>query len=215
MSAAAPAFDAAALAAGSRLFSGPIEFRLGVTGLDALPTDGRPEMAFAGRSNVGKSSLLNAVTKRKALARTSGDPGRTRELNFFDLGGLAYLVDLPGYGYARAPKSEIKRWTALTRDYLRGRLELKRVFVLIDSRHGLKSNDESVMDALDEAAVSYQIVLTKADKLKPGAAERAREAAADAIRRRAAAHPIVHLTSSSKADGLEALRAEIAALAGA
>ena len=147
--------------AGERLFARPIDFVRGVTRLEDLPHEEWPETAFAGRSNVGKSSLLNALTNRKSLARTSGDPGRTRELNFFDAGGELFLVDLPGYGYARAPKTEVKRWTALTRDYLRGRPTLKRVFLLIDSRHGIKAVDESIMDVLDEAAVSYQLVLTK------------------------------------------------------
>ena len=199
--------------AGERLFARPIDFVRGVTRLEDLPHEEWPETAFAGRSNVGKSSLLNALTNRKSLARTSGDPGRTRELNFFDAGGELFLVDLPGYGYARAPKTEVKRWTALTRDYLRGRPTLKRVFLLIDSRHGIKAVDESIMDVLDEAAVSYQLVLTKTDKLKrPEVDKRLAETSAK-IAKRPAAHPVIHATSSSKTLGIGELRAEIAALA--
>ncbi len=186
-----------------------------VVSLDRLPPGGAPEFAFAGRSNVGKSSLLNAVTGRKALARTSGDPGRTRQLNFFSLGELAWLVDLPGYGYARAPKPEIARWTQLTGDYLRGRQQLARVFLLIDSRHGLKPSDIEVMSALDTAAVSYQIVLTKTDKLKSAELDKMLADTAEKIRKRPAAHPVLHATSSSKGAGIDALRAEIATLAGA
>lgn len=207
--------DPAWIEAGRRLFSGPCDFVTSVVSLKTLPPGEAPEFAFAGRSNVGKSSLLNAVTGRKALARTSGDPGRTRQLNFFRLGDAAYLVDLPGYGFARAPKAEIAQWTRLTGDYLRGRPQLARVFVLIDSRHGLKPSDEAVMDALDGAAVSYQIVLTKTDKLKTGELDKMIARTAERIAKRPAAHPAIHATSSSKGTGLEALRAEIAALAGA
>ena len=152
---------------GRLLFAGPIAFELGVVSMDGLPPAELPEIAFAGRSNVGKSSLLNALTNRKGLARASNEPGRTRELNFFRVGDTLRLVDLPGYGFAKAPKTEIARWTGLMRDYLRGRAPLKRVLLLIDTRHGLKPNDMDVMKALDVSAVTYQIVLTKADKLKP------------------------------------------------
>lgn len=186
---------------------------LGVVSLDTLPPPDLPEIAFAGRSNVGKSSLINALTGRKALARASNEPGRTRELNFFDLGGRLRIVDLPGYGFAKAPKPVVDRWTRLTQDYLRGRVNLKRVLLLIDARHGLKAVDEGVMKALDEAAVSYQIVLTKADKLKPGAAAARAQATSEAIKRRPAAFPVVALTSSAKGDGIPELRAAITQMA--
>ena len=186
---------------------------LGVVSLDTLPPPDLPEIAFAGRSNVGKSSLINALTGRKSLARASNEPGRTRELNFFNLGGRLRIVDLPGYGFAKAPKAVVERWTRLTQDYLRGRVNLKRVLLLIDARHGLKAVDEGVMKALDEAAVSYQIVLTKADKLKPGEAAARAQATSDAIKRRPAAFPIVALTSSAKGDGVPELRAAITQMA--
>src|SRR5712691_323679 len=156
------------IARGKALFKGPCTFVKGVVQIDDLPQDGRPEVAFAGRSNVGKSSLINALTGRTSLARVSVTPGRTRELNFFTLGKdeALTLVDMPGYGYARAPKAQVKGWTRLVRDYLRGRRELKRVFLLIDARHGIKPNDREIMTLMDEAAVSYQVVFTKADKPK-------------------------------------------------
>lgn len=181
--------------------------------MSQLPEGDLPEVAFAGRSNVGKSSLVNALTGRKTLARASNEPGRTRELNFFRLGDALRLVDLPGYGYAKAPKTEIARWTALTRDFLRGRAPLKRVVLLIDSRHGLKPHDVDVMEALDRSAVTYQIVLTKGDKLKPTELEACVAATAAAIRKRPAAHPEVIATSSETGLGIDLLRAEIAALA--
>ncbi len=200
--------------AGRLLFARPITFLKGVVELADLPDDDRPEVAFAGRSNVGKSSLLNALAGRKGLARASGEPGRTRELNFFETTAPLYLVDLPGYGFARAPKTEIARWTALMRDYLKGRASLRRVFLLVDARHGLKPSDAEVMAALDDAAVSYQVVLTKADKLKPGALARTVAATEAAIAKRPAAHPTVRATSATSGLGLSELRAEIAALAG-
>lgn len=199
--------------AGRRLFAGPIAFERGVAGLDHLPEGNLPEVAFAGRSNVGKSSLVNALTGRKALARASNEPGRTRELNFFRLGESLRIVDLPGYGYAKAPKTEIARWTALTRDYLRGRAPLKRVVLLIDSRHGVKPHDTDVMEALDAAAVTYQLVLTKADKLKPTALEAIATTTREAIAKRPAAHPDIIATSAESGLGMDLLRAEIAALA--
>ena len=186
---------------------------LGVVNLDALPAPDLPEIAFAGRSNVGKSSLINALTGRKTLARASNAPGRTRELNFFDLGGRLRIVDLPGYGYAKAPKAAVERWTALTKNYLRGRVNLKRVMLLIDSRHGIKATDEGIMKALDDAAVVYQVVLTKTDKLKRGELE-ARLADTDArIKRRPAAFPLIAATSSEKGAGLSELRGALAAIA--
>lgn len=205
--------EAQRIEAGRLLFAGPVEFELGVAGMDHLPGAGAPEVAFAGRSNVGKSSLINALTNRKGLARASVEPGRTRELNFFKMGDVLRLVDMPGYGYAKAPKSEIKRWTALVRDYLRGRAPLKRVIVLIDARHGLKPHDMDVMKALDEAAVGYQVVLTKADKIKPSELEMRVAEISTALAQRPAAHPTLIATSAETGLGLDLLRAEIAALA--
>ncbi|MDJ0936762.1 MAG: ribosome biogenesis GTP-binding protein YihA/YsxC [Kiloniellales bacterium] len=178
-----------------------------------LPPTERPEVAFAGRSNVGKSSLVNALTGRKTLARTSNTPGRTRLLNFFDLGGRLTLVDLPGYGYAQAGKAEIRQWTGLTRDYLRGRVELRRVCLLIDARHGVKDSDRSVMKLLDEAAVPFQVVFTKADKVKPGALATLRAATEKELAGHPAAFPVLLATSSISGAGIEALRAALAALA--
>ena len=202
------------LEAGRLLFAGPVAFERGVVALEGLPEADLPEIAFAGRSNVGKSSLVNALTGRKTLARASAEPGRTRELNFFVMGDppRLRLVDLPGYGYAKASKADINRWTALTRDYLRGRVSLKRVFLLIDSRHGLKDHDKDVMDALDGAAVNYQIVLTKGDKLKPTELAACVAASADGIKKRPAAHPEVLATSAETGLGIPELRATIAAL---
>jgi GTP-binding protein len=181
--------------------------------MEFLPDADVPEVAFAGRSNVGKSSLINALTNRKKLARASTEPGRTRELNFFRMRDRLRLVDLPGFGYAKAPKGEIGRWTALTQDYLRGRVSLKRVILLIDSRHGLKPHDTDVMDALDKAAVNYQLVLTKADKEKPTEVASLVDTIQTAIAKRPAAHPEVIATSSETGLGIPELRAEIAALA--
>lgn len=204
---------AAFLEAGRLLFAGPVAFELGVADMSQLPDGDVPEVAFAGRSNVGKSSLVNALTGRKGLARASTEPGRTRELNFFRLGDKLRLVDLPGYGYAKAGKGDIKRWTSLTRDYLRGRAALKRVVLLIDGRHGLKPHDKDVMDALDIAAVTYQIVLTKADKVKPTELAGIEAETRVAIAKRPAAHPEIIATSAETGAGIEQLRAEIAALA--
>ncbi len=188
-------------------------FFRGCKSLEDLPTSRLPEVCFAGRSNVGKSSLLNAVTGKRDLARSSSTPGRTRELNFFLLGeNKGYLVDLPGYGYAEAPKKEIKQWTHLTRDYLRGRPHLKRVFLLIDSRHGIKDNDLEIMKMFDETAVNYQVVLTKGDKIKAPELEQCLAATEKAIAKHGAAHPIVLATSADKNDGLDPLRREILTL---
>jgi GTP-binding protein len=203
------------LARGEALFKGPCTFVKGVVKIDGLPQDGRPEVAFAGRSNVGKSSLINALTGRTSLARVSVTPGRTRELNFFTLGKDAalYLVDMPGYGYARASKSEIKGWTRLIRDYLKGRRELKRVFLLIDARHGIKPNDEETMTAMDEVAVSYQVVLTKADKPKAAELGATKAKVAEKLAKHPAAYPQVLTTSARTGSGIPELRAAVAVLA--
>ena len=191
------------------LFAQPATFVMGAAKIEQLPTPDLPEVAFAGRSNVGKSSLINALVGMNKLARASNEPGRTREVNFFDLGGRLRLVDLPGYGWAKAGKQVTKKFQNLGRDYLRGRVSLKRVYLLIDSRHGLKSVDAEALDALDEAAVSYQIVLTKADKLKKGEGEAMAAQTLKAIAKRPAAYPAVLVTSSDKGDGVPELRAEI------
>src|ERR1700744_2261317 len=175
---------------------------MGVVDLARLPPADAPEVAFAGRSNVGKSSLLNALVGRKKLARAASEPGRTREINFFRLGDKSRLVDLPGYGYAKAPKTEIARWNALVRDYLRGRQTLKRLFLLIDARHGLKANDDEVMDALDAAALVYQIVLTKTDKISPPALSALLAATTATLVKRVAPHPDVLAASAHKSQGL-------------
>lgn len=186
---------------------------LGAVSLDGLPPAGPPEIAFAGRSNVGKSSLLNALTFRKNLARTSATPGRTQEINFFDLGGALRLVDLPGFGYARAARSDARKWAAFARDYLKERATLRRVFLLVDARHGLKENDVEVLNLLEKSAVGHQIVLTKADKTTAKEFSRIVEKIAAAIARRPAAHPEILKTSAESGEGLAQLRAEIAAFA--
>ena len=204
-------FDADALETARILFARKAEFMMGAVAIDGLPAPDLPEVAFAGRSNVGKSSLINALVGQKHLARASNEPGRTREVNFFVLDDRLRLVDLPGYGWARASKTEVKKFQNLGRDYLRGRPNLKRAYLLIDARHGLKAVDNEPMDAFDTAAVSYQIVLTKADKLKPAEVEAMREKTLKAIAKRPAAFPRVIATSSEKGQGLAELRAEIAA----
>jgi len=204
------AFDAEALEAARVLFAGEAKFLMGAVAMDGLPDTDLPEVAFAGRSNVGKSSLINAVTGRLRLARFSNEPGRTREVNFFVIGdNQLRLVDLPGYGFARASKGVVKKFQNLGRDYLRGRPNLKRAFLLIDSRHGLKDVDEEAMAAFDTAAVSYQIVLTKADKLKPSEVADVVARTQAKIAKRPAAFPRVLATSSEKGFGIPELRAEI------
>lgn len=209
----ATAHDNGAIEAGRLLFAKECSFVIGVARVDDLPTDSLPEVAFAGRSNVGKSSLINALTGRKTLARTSNTPGRTQQLNFFDLGGRLMLVDLPGYGYAKAPKGEVDRWNRLIRMYLKGRVGLRRLCLLIDSRHGVKASDRQVMDMLDEAAVAYQLVLTKTDKIRRAELDDRMRGVADEIRKRAAASPHILATSAQDGTGIAELRAELAALA--
>ena len=201
------------LEVGRLLFARAVSFMLSVVNLASLPKTDLPEVCFAGRSNVGKSSLINTLTNQNGLARASNTPGRTRELNYFNVNDQLRLVDLPGYGYARASKTDIARWTKLTRQFLRGRVNLRRVFLLIDSRHGLKPSDFELMDMLDEAAVTYQIILTKIDKIKPPAREAVAQATLAAIAKRPAAHPRLLSTSSAKSYGIDMLRAEIALLA--
>lgn len=198
---------------GRLLFARPVTFIKSVVSLDGLPAGNLPEVCFAGRSNVGKSSLINAITNQKGLARASNTPGRTRELNYFNASDRLNLVDLPGYGYARASKTDIAKWTKLTRAYLAGRAPLRRVFVLIDSRHGLKPGDLEIMAMFDETAVTYQVLLTKIDKIKKAELEKVLDKTQKAIAKRPAAFPQIIATSSEKKTGLETVRAEIATLA--
>lgn len=205
-----PVFDDEALEQARVLFARPAVFQMGASRIDGLPAPDLPEVAFAGRSNVGKSSLINGLVGQHGLARASNEPGRTREVNFFVVDERLRLVDLPGYGFAKAGKGVTQKFQNLGRAYLRGRPNLMRVYLLIDARHGLKAVDGEAMDALDLAAVSYQIVLTKADKLKPAEVDQVTEAAAKAIVKRPAAFPRVLATSSEKGTGLPELRAEVA-----
>jgi len=198
--------------AGRKLFAGACDFTFAAARSDGLPPVGPPEIAFAGRSNVGKSSLINALTGRASLARTSHTPGRTQELIFFDLGGRATLVDMPGYGYAAVSKQKSASWGQLARDYLRGRPSLLRVFVLIDGRHGLKESDHETMRGLDSAAVSYAVVLTKRDEVKAADQPSRIETTLEALRKHVAAYPEVIFTSSRSGEGVPELRAHIAQL---
>ncbi len=202
-----------ALEAGRKLFAQDCRFVTGAASRDGLPPAGLPEVAFAGRSNVGKSSLVNALTGRHALARTSKSPGRTQQINVFDLGRRLVLVDLPGYGYAQAPIARVEEWTELVNDYLRGRSTLRRAMVLIDARHGPKESDRTVMAMLDKAAVSYQAVLTKADAVRPEALEAVLAKLAGELAGHAAAHPEIAVTSARDGTGIAGLRATVAALA--
>ncbi|NKD55272.1 MULTISPECIES: ribosome biogenesis GTP-binding protein YihA/YsxC [unclassified Haematospirillum] len=206
-------FDDADLEKGRLLFSRPCRFMLGVVSLDKLPEATLPEVCMAGRSNVGKSSLINALTGTRALARTSDTPGRTQEVNFFSLDDRLLLADLPGYGYARAPQDQVKKWTRLVKSYLRGRPNLRRVFLLVDSRHGLKDSDREIMSMLDTAAVNYQIVLTKTDKLRGDALESVMAKTQQELAKHGASHPLILCTSSTRSEGLDHVRAEIAAIA--
>ncbi len=199
--------------AGRLLFARDVTFMLSAVSLDTLPPARLPEICFAGRSNVGKSSLINALTNRKGIARASNTPGRTRELNYFNVDERLFVVDLPGYGYAKASKSDIARWTKLTRQFLFGRASLRRVFLLIDSRHGTKESDLELMGMLDETAVTYQIILTKIDKLKKGELDKVLAKTQKVIAKRPAAFPEIICTSSEKNHGLDELRAEIVTLA--
>ena len=201
------------LETGRLLFAQECSFVAGVVRVAGLPPGALPEVAFAGRSNVGKSSLINALTNRKALARTSNTPGRTQQINFFDLGGRLYLADLPGYGYARASKDKVRRWNALIRDYLRGRASLRRVCLLIDARHGPKPGDREIMELLDGSAVSYQIVLTKSDKLHGSELAARMAETARAAARHPACHPEIAATSAERGRGIAELRAALATVA--
>ena len=198
---------------GRRLFAREARFVSGAAEASALPRDDLPEIAFAGRSNVGKSSLLNALTGRRTLARTSKTPGRTRQINFFDLDARLMLVDLPGYGYAEAAKTEVRHWTAQLRRYLQTRAGLRRVCLLVDARHGIKKTDRPMLDMLDDAGVAYQIVLTKIDKVGAGELETIARGTAAELASHPAAHPEIHLTSARERRGIAALRATLGSFA--
>ncbi|MEI4488030.1 ribosome biogenesis GTP-binding protein YihA/YsxC [Frigidibacter sp. MR17.14] len=208
----APEPDQFAREAGRLLFAGPVDFLKGVVAMDGLPPADRVEVCFAGRSNVGKSSLINALTGRKNLARASNTPGRTQEINYFTLGDERYMVDLPGYGFAEAPVAIVKKWQALLKAYLGGRQTLRRAFVLIDARHGVKAVDEEILELLDRSAVTFQAVLTKADKISAKEREAVLAQVRGALSKHPAAYPEIVLTSSEKGEGIETLRALIATM---
>ncbi len=195
------------------LFANAPEFMLGVVKESDLPNSDVCEIAFAGRSNVGKSSLINALFNNKSVAKTSNTPGRTKELNFFNIADKIYMVDLPGYGYAKASKSEVEKWQKLILQYLKGRVQLKRVFLLIDSRHGIKENDLEIMKILDTSAVSYQIILTKIDKIRRDEQDKVYKKTSEAIKSHAAAYPVILMTSSEKRYGLDEVRKELYSMA--
>ena len=197
---------------GRKLFSGPVDFLKGVVAMDGLPETDRVEVCFAGRSNVGKSSLINAITNRKALARASNTPGRTQEINFFELGEKRYLVDLPGYGFANAPVAVVEKWQRLLKNYLSGRPNLRRAFVLIDSRHGIKPVDEEIMQLMNRSALTFQVVLTKIDKIKEPEQKKVLLQVRAKLAKHPAAFPELVVTSSDKGDGIATLRAVIAGL---
>jgi GTP-binding protein len=201
-----------AMEIGRKLFAGPCDFMLSVVTLDQLPIATVGEVAFAGRSNVGKSSLINALTGRKTIARTSNTPGRTQALNFFDLGGAMRLVDMPGYGYAKVSKPVVEAWTKMLKGYLRGRVPLRRVCVMIDSRHGIKENDNEILKLLDDAAVPYQVILTKIDKIKAVELDKRMAETVAKLIKHPAAHPEVIASSAEKGIGLDQIRAGLAML---
>lgn len=205
-----PEFDA--FEAGRLLFAGPVDFVKGVVAMPGLPPADRLEVCFAGRSNVGKSSLINALTGRKSLARASNTPGRTQEINYFALGAERYMVDLPGYGYAEAPMAVVAKWQALLKSYLSGRQTLRRAFVLIDTRHGVKAVDEEILTLLDRSAVTFQAVLTKADKVSAAERDKVVDQVRNALSKHPAAYPELVVTSAEKGDGIATLRSIIATL---
>ncbi|SDG67492.1 ribosome biogenesis GTP-binding protein YihA/YsxC [Alloyangia pacifica] len=204
--------DDATREAARKAFAGDVQFLKGVVAMDGLPPDDRPEVCFAGRSNVGKSSLINALTGRKGIARASNTPGRTQEINFFTLNESHYLVDLPGYGFANAPVAVVEKWQRLLKQYLSGRVSLRRAFVLIDARHGVKPVDEEIMELLDKSAVTFQAVLTKTDKLKAKDLDKILTQVREKLSKHPAAYPEIVLTSSEKGDGIPTLRAIITGL---
>jgi GTP-binding protein len=198
--------------AGRKLFAGPVDFVKGVVAMSGLPPADRLEVCFAGRSNVGKSSLINALTGRKSLARTSNTPGRTQEINYFDVGEKLFLVDLPGYGFAEAPVAVVRKWQDLLKAYLSGRATLRRAFVLIDMRHGIKQVDQDILDLLNKAAVTFQVVLTKADKIGAAQREKTLSQVRETLSKHPAAFPEILVTSSEKGEGIATLRAIIATM---